>query len=177
MIKRIRIIELKSVIESAGVELKKAGSRYIGLCPFHREKTPSFFIFDNRRFKCFGCDENGDVIDFVQKYYNLSFKDALQHLGIEQSKITPKIHQQINHQKRKSDAIKRFEKWKGQYLAHLGMLINRTEKLMKNIPPEDLFWYAPLIDALPIWKYHSDLLLNGNDRAKFELYKEACRFE
>ena len=70
-------IDLAQVVQEAGVGTQQQGSRQIGLCPFHDDKTPSFFIFDNQRFKCFGCGENGDVVDFVQKLYGLSFKDAL----------------------------------------------------------------------------------------------------
>jgi len=50
-------------------------------CPFHEEKTPSFVIYlDSNSFYCFGCNEGGDVIDFVQKLHNVSFKEALKYL-------------------------------------------------------------------------------------------------
>ena len=73
------------------VTLKKAGSSYKGLCPFHNEKTPSFSVDEGRQsYKCFGCGEGGDVISFVQKYYNLDFMDAMEMLardyGIELKK-------------------------------------------------------------------------------------------
>src|SRR5581483_9091349 len=46
--------------------LRKSGGRFVGLCPFHQEKTPSFGVSPDRgSFKCFGCDEGGDAIDFV----------------------------------------------------------------------------------------------------------------
>ena len=44
-------IDLVSVVEGVGIELKKRGTRHVGLCPFHSEKTPSFFIFPDNRFK------------------------------------------------------------------------------------------------------------------------------
>ena len=53
-------------------------------CPFHNEKTPSFSVYkDNKRYHCFGCGESGDVITFVMKYYNISFKEALQKLDTD----------------------------------------------------------------------------------------------
>lgn len=64
------------------VTLKKAGSNYKGLCPFHNEKTPSFVVSETKQiFKCFGCGESGDVITFVEKYYNLDFKGAAEMLA------------------------------------------------------------------------------------------------
>lgn len=61
--------------------LRSNGSRLLGLCPFHKEDTPSFFIFtDQNRYHCFGCNERGDVISFVMKMKELSFGDALKLL-------------------------------------------------------------------------------------------------
>ncbi len=64
------------------VTLKKSGKNYQGLCPFHNEKTPSFVVSDEKQhFTCFGCGTSGDVITFVEKYYNLTFQEALQKLA------------------------------------------------------------------------------------------------
>ena len=66
------------------VNLKKAGSNYKGLCPFHNEKTPSFIVSEEKQiFTCFGCGESGDVISFVEKYNNLDFKGACELLAGE----------------------------------------------------------------------------------------------
>lgn len=66
------------------VTLKKAGSTLKGLCPFHKEKTPSFVVYESsQRYKCFGCNEGGDVFNFVQKYYNLDFREAVEMLAKE----------------------------------------------------------------------------------------------
>lgn len=61
-------------------DLVRSGSRYKGLCPFHEEKTPSFFIFDNNKYHCYGCQEHGNPIDFLMKVENISFKDAVKEL-------------------------------------------------------------------------------------------------
>ena len=64
------------------VTLKKAGANYKGLCPFHNEKTPSFVVSEPKQiYKCFGCGESGDVITFVEKYYNQDFKGAVEMLA------------------------------------------------------------------------------------------------
>ena len=66
------------------VPLKKAGSNYKGICPFHNEKTPSFVVSETKQiFTCFGCGASGDLITFVQRYYNLDFRGAVEMLAKE----------------------------------------------------------------------------------------------
>jgi hypothetical protein len=61
------------------IPLKKSGKHYIGKCPFHPDKNPSFVVFqDSQNWFCFGCRAYGDVIDFVQRFENTNFKQALQ---------------------------------------------------------------------------------------------------
>src|SRR5579864_9669004 len=61
------------------VKLKKAGGQnFVGLCPFHQEKTPSFSVHASRQFfHCFGCGASGDVFSFVQKLENITFPEAV----------------------------------------------------------------------------------------------------
>ena len=62
--------------------LRKSGARFVGLCPFHQEKTPSFGVSPDRgTFKCFGCGEGGDAIAFVEKQENLDFVGAIEFLA------------------------------------------------------------------------------------------------
>jgi hypothetical protein len=62
-------------------ELRRIGNRLTGLCPFHEEHTPSFSVFeDNNHFKCFGCGEQGDSIDFLMKLNNIPFRQAMNEL-------------------------------------------------------------------------------------------------
>ena len=64
------------------VQLKRAGSNYKGVCPFHNEKTPSFVVSEAKQiFTCFGCGATGDVIEFVKRYYNLDFSEAVEKLA------------------------------------------------------------------------------------------------
>ena len=73
-------VNIVDVIGSA-VTLKRSGSGYMACCPFHKEKTPSFSVSESKGFyHCFGCGEHGDVIKFVQKYYNLDFQSAVEKL-------------------------------------------------------------------------------------------------
>jgi DNA primase len=72
------------IVEVVGqiVPLRRSGSRHVGLCPFHHEKTPSFYVDSNRQmYHCFGCGSGGDVLSFVMKHQNLAFVDAIQYLA------------------------------------------------------------------------------------------------
>ena len=64
------------------VSLKRAGSNYGGLCPFHSEKTPSFTVFpDNQSFFCFGCEAGGDAFSFIMRVENLDYPGAVEFLA------------------------------------------------------------------------------------------------
>ncbi len=66
------------------VKLKKTGRNFVGLCPFHKEKTPSFTVSPEKQlFYCFGCHTGGNVISFVMKYENLDFQDAVENIARE----------------------------------------------------------------------------------------------
>ena len=72
------------VVEEIGlvVALQKSGKAFKGLCPFHNERTPSFYVFgESQTWHCFGCNEGGDVFTFVQKQQGLEFRDALLYLA------------------------------------------------------------------------------------------------
>lgn len=69
-------------IVSDYIRLKKTGSNYVGLCPFHNERTPSFTVSDTKQFfHCFGCGESGDSIGFIMKKENLDFPEAVKFLA------------------------------------------------------------------------------------------------
>jgi len=63
------------------VSLKKRGARWLGLCPFHQEKTPSFSVSDEGLWYCFGCSEGGDVFKFVMQHEGVGFADAVRSIA------------------------------------------------------------------------------------------------
>lgn len=65
------------------VKLTKRGRLYSGLCPFHNEKTPSFAVYDDGRYQCFGCGARGSAIDFVRHFDGLSMQQAVMALAAE----------------------------------------------------------------------------------------------
>ncbi len=79
-----KIKEKASIIDIVGeyVRLRKVGSNFSGLCPFHAERTPSFTVSEKKRiYHCFGCQKGGDVFSFVQEIQNVSFPEAMQVLA------------------------------------------------------------------------------------------------
>src|SRR5438132_9741409 len=87
MINQDKIIEIRnraSIVEivSDYVTLKKAGRNYMGLCPFHAEKTPSFTVSDDKGiFHCFGCQTGGSVFQFLMQYDHLTFPEAVERVA------------------------------------------------------------------------------------------------
>src|SRR6187431_1669299 len=64
------------------VKLKKRGSNYLGLCPFHNEKTPSFTVSPSKEiYKCFGCGKSGNSISFLMEHDKLSYTEAIRSLA------------------------------------------------------------------------------------------------
>ncbi len=79
-----QVVSANDIVDvvSEYVNLKQRGRNYMGLCPFHREKTPSFSVSpDKQIFKCFGCGAGGDVIKFVQRILNVGFWEAVEVLA------------------------------------------------------------------------------------------------
>lgn len=74
--------DLKQVVESLGVELRRAGANWVGRCPFHNEKTGSFTVHPrNNHWKCYGCGEGGNAIDFVIKKKGCDFIEAAKYVA------------------------------------------------------------------------------------------------
>ncbi|MBS3806765.1 MAG: DNA primase [Bacteroidales bacterium] len=77
----IETAEIADVIQDF-VNLKKRGTNYLGLCPFHSEKTPSFTVSPSKGiFKCFGCGKGGNAINFIMEHEHLSYPEALRYLA------------------------------------------------------------------------------------------------
>ena len=97
--------DIVSVLIGRYVRLKRTGSGYTGLCPFHNEKTPSFHVNPARQmYKCFGCGVGGNVLTFVMEYENLTFPEAMEMLAEQAGIDLPK--QEMTAQQKQQEGIR-----------------------------------------------------------------------
>lgn len=89
------------------VDLKRSGFRFLGLCPFHQEKTPSFTVHPDQQFyHCFGCKASGDVFSFMMEYHHMDFPEALKNLAqrfqvdLPEKKRSPRQREEEERRKR-----------------------------------------------------------------------------
>ena len=120
-----RVRDATDFVAVAGqhMQLKKSGRRYVGLCPFHGEKTPSFSInAENGMYYCFGCQAKGDVITFVRELEHLDFPGAVEYLA-GRAGITLRYDKQGENESRRdkrrlTEAMERAVDWYHERLLH-----------------------------------------------------------
>jgi DNA primase len=102
------------------VTLKKGGRNFLGLCPFHKEKTPSFTVNrDKQIFYCFGCGEGGNVLTFLMKMNSMSFPEAVRHLAGKTGVVIPERVLTREEKERTSarDEINRINQMAAKYFS------------------------------------------------------------
>lgn len=103
------------------VRLQRRGREFTGLCPFHREKSPSFSVVEDKGFfHCFGCGAHGDVIGFVMRTENLAFPEAVERLagmaGMEMPRQTPQEREREKRAATLYDVLEESARWFEQQL-------------------------------------------------------------
>lgn len=92
------------------VKLQRKGASYMGLCPFHNEKTPSFSVHPGRQmYHCFGCGVSGDVFSFLMEYDRLSFQEAVVRLAERAGISVPQVDVSEEQKKAQSERSRLFE--------------------------------------------------------------------
>ena len=116
-------------VASENIELKKSGARFMGRCPFHGDRSPSFSV--NRDFYyCFGCKETGDLISFVTKLHGLSFEEACEDLA-EKAKL-PIPEGTLSTAEEKEIYLRRQRTQKAARLNHFASLQYYHQNLLKS---------------------------------------------
>ena len=120
LLNRVDIVD----VVSRYVQLKKGGANYLGLCPFHGEKTPSFTVSPAKQFyHCFGCGAHGNAIGFQMAYGGMGFIDAMKELaasvGMQVPEMQPRTPQEAARRERETDLNGVMEKALELYRAEL----------------------------------------------------------
>jgi DNA primase len=120
LLNRVDIVD----VVSRYVQLKKGGANYLGLCPFHGEKSPSFTVSPAKQFyHCFGCGEHGNAIGFMMAYGGMGYVDAVKELaasaGMQVPESRPRTPEEAARQERETDLYGVMEKAMEFYRAEL----------------------------------------------------------
>jgi len=164
-------IKLSEIISKKVILKKKSENSFIGLCPFHSEKTPSFHVHDEKQFyHCFGCEKHGDIFSFTMEFDNLDFYSALKYLAsLIGLTVNKNSHQNISFQNK----YKTLELSSKFFIETLNNKKNKNvldylneRGLNKEICQEFLIGYAPsknydyqLIDFLKSKKINEEELI------------------
>jgi DNA primase len=120
-----RVKDAADIVEivSAYTDLRRAGERFTGLCPFHQERTPSFSVDPREKlYYCFGCEAGGDVFRFVQEKEGLGFPEAVEALGerygveLERETQDPRAEEVRRRRARLGEALERTARYYAHYL-------------------------------------------------------------
>lgn len=172
-------ITLSSIIQNY-VPLKKQGANYIGLCPFHSEKTPSFTVSDEKQFfHCFGCHKSGDVYRFLQEIKNQSFnesiKEVAEYIGFPLDQYQEDGKKQDEQQKQREDFLQIHKMAAQTYhqtllhtdLASIARQYIKDRQISSSMVQQFQIGYAPddwsyLYQALKKSNYSDGSLLSSN---------------
>ena len=126
-----RILDATRIEDVIGdfVSLKKRGANHIGCCPFHNEKTPSFYVSPSKGiYKCFGCGEAGDVVKFLMKHEHYTYPEALRWLA-------DKYHVDIKEEELSDEERQRHVLRKAQlFCCKADLHIDRAEQRRVHMP-------------------------------------------
>lgn len=197
---REQIVEAIDIVDYIGeaVTLRRRGANFVGLCPFHQEKTPSFTVSpDKKIFKCFGCGKSGNVITFAVEYYNLTYPEALRELakraGIRYESSSEKTKEEITKRDKILQALELAKKYYQKILytpsgsVALSYLTNRGYS--KSTLSEFEIGYAPsgwdnLIKELTSAGFSKEILIDaglikgreGTPNEYYDLFRERVMF-
>lgn len=139
-------VDIIKTCEILGIKLDK---QHKAICPFHKEKTPSFSVSSDKQvWKCFGCDNGGDVISLTSKILNISPLEACKYLSdinslqINFKSSIPKIT--INKYKQKEEAIEKFRKWENKTFQLLCDYLHNLKGIKKYQEQDTIEYYIDL---------------------------------
>jgi DNA primase len=169
-----RVKEAADIVEivSAHTDLRRAGQRYTGLCPFHDERTPSFSVDPVQKiYYCFGCEAGGDVFRFVEEKEGLDFPDAVESLAerygveLEREREDPRAEAARRKRARLYELLQRTAEFYSRFLWESPKAAKAREYLAERGLGEEVLREFGVGMAPPVW----DQVLVSSQRAKFTL--------
>lgn len=162
--------DIIETIQQEGFDPKQRGGAHWMPCCFHPDKTPSLRIDSARQlYHCFGCNEGGDVISFIQQLHHLSFVDALHYLKIDgrrEVKTDPL-------KEKKQQLVRAFRQWEKGYRRWLICYLRAFDVLKLSFRSmDDVTQFLEIFNQMPLVEHQLDVLDNGTDSEKYELWKE-----
>jgi hypothetical protein len=171
--------EMRSTAEIArshGVDLRQHGKTLRGLCPLHERdgRNPSFTVWENGRWRCWSCGENGDCISLVMKLHRMTYPQALDYLGESISRPT-----KADRAKQARERAQRLKaEWRERDLAWtLGQLIRTGNKALRALTPENFDQYAGVVDAVATWTRWHGVFIDGDNADRAALVQDFADFE
>ena len=169
-----RVKDAADIVEivSAYTDLRRAGERYTGLCPFHEERTPSFSVDPREKlYYCFGCEAGGDVFRFVQEKEGLGFAEAVEALAdrygveTEREREDPRAEEARKRRARLGEALERTAQFYVHYLWESGEAAKAREYLASRGLGEEVLRAFAVGYAPSAW----DQVLTRGQRAGFSV--------
>ena len=177
------------------VQLRKAGANYVGLCPFHNEKTPSFSVSPAKQFyHCFGCGVHGNAIGFLMAYASLGYVDAMKDLasqvGMQVPEWQPRTPEEAKRKEREPDLTAVMEKAMAFYRAELKKSPRAIEYLKHRgltgeIAARYRIGYAPdgwqgLKEPFPEYEdkklVECGLVITGDEGKRYDRFRDRVMF-
>ncbi|MCY6354869.1 DNA primase [Clostridium sp. ZS2-4] len=180
-------------IVSESIQLKRSGRNFVGICPFHNEKTPSFSVSQDKQiYKCFGCGEAGNVITFVMKTKNMPFIEALKYLA-DKANIELDLQGTNNVQRDKSERLYKInveaaryyfnnlqkEKKITQYFTGRGILSSTIRKFGLGYAPKgwnNLMNYLKAKGYSELDLLNAGLIIRGKNNSAYDRFRERVIF-
>jgi DNA primase len=177
------------------VKLKKGGANYLGLCPFHGEKTPSFSVSPTKQFyHCFGCGAHGNAIGFLMAYAGMGYVDAVKDLaasvGMQVPESRPRSPEEAAKKEREPDLYAVMERAMEFYRAELKKSPRAIEYLKRRgltgeIAARFRIGYAPegwqgLKEAFPEYEDKTlvevGLVIEGDEKKRYDRFRDRVMF-
>lgn len=172
-IERITDLDIITVLEKYNVVLKQRGANFIGGCPFHNEKTPSFSVSKSKGiYKCFGCGKGGNSVQFVMEHEKLSWIEAIRDIAkkcniqITEENISEEQKKELQKEAERKESISIVMQKAQEYFENNISNFSDIEKYMLSRIPFKRFWkevgagYAPSGNVFKKWARENSLSEN-----------------